>query len=134
MKRRKVLIPSKSLVVEVLKVGNEYILKGGTTNRQQQFSRMMAFAAYAERLEAREMAQVGRRHCLSYWRATEHLKPSTRYSHWLAMCKLWKLLGKPGMPPPPPEHKEKMKKVKLLQLHPLKDFSSHQEHDAEQGL
>ena len=81
-----------------------YVSKGGKDNRRQQFARMMAFASHAEALGAHEIAQVGGRHVVDYWRALRAsggLADSTLYSHWLAIRELWGLAGKPGEPPRP---------------------------------
>ena len=78
-----------------------YVRKGGKDNRRQQAARMLAFAAHCEALGAREMGQVGATHVIRYWKASEGLSGTTRYSHWLAIRELWKLAGKPNEPPRP---------------------------------
>lgn len=83
---------------------HSYTRKGGKDNRSQQAARMLAFAAHAQALGAREMGQVGGRHVVSYWkalRASGSLADSTLYNHWLAIRELWKLTGKSGEPPRP---------------------------------
>lgn len=88
-----------SLVEQVGLITNEYVRKGGKDNRRQQRSTMMAFAAYAEASGAQNMGQVGVRHVIRYWKAHRGLAEVTKYSHWRALCILWKLAKKPGEPP-----------------------------------
>ena len=78
-----------------------YVRKGGKDNRRQQAARMLAFAAHCEALGAREMGQVGATHVIRYWKASEGLSGTTRYSHGLASREFWKLAGKPTEPPRP---------------------------------
>lgn len=88
-----------SLVQQVELMTNDYVRKGGKDNRRQQRSTMMAFAAHAEASGARRMAQVGHSHVIRYWKAHRGLSEATKYSHWRALCILWKLAKKPGGPP-----------------------------------
>ncbi|MEZ2782519.1 hypothetical protein [Comamonas jiangduensis] len=90
-----------SLVKKVEELTNEYVRKGGKDNRMQQRSRMLAFAAHASTLGAREMGQVGAMHVVRYWKAHRHLADSTLKQHWHAIQVLWVLSGKAGEPPLP---------------------------------
>lgn len=90
-----------SLVTKVEVLTNEYVRKGGKDNRMQQRSRMLAFAAHASTLGARDMGQVGAMHVVRYWKAHRHLADSTLKQHWHALQVLWTLSGKPGDPPLP---------------------------------
>lgn len=89
------------LVQQVQELTRTYVRKGGKDNRRQQAARMLAFAAHCEALGAREMGQVGAIHVIRYWKASTDLSDATRYSHWLAIRKLWFLAGKPAEPPRP---------------------------------
>lgn len=85
--------------VEILSRG--YVRKGGKDNRRQQRARMFAFAESCAGEGAHSLAQVGAAHVIRYWRANRHLSDATRYNHWLALCVLWALCGKPADPPKP---------------------------------
>ena len=47
------------------------------------------------------MGQVGARHVISYWKASEGLSDATRYAHWLAIQELWRAANKVEEPPRP---------------------------------
>ena len=89
------------LMTQVQQLTHAYVRKGGKDNRRQQRQRMIAFAAHAAGLGAREMAQVGGRHVVSFFRSQRDLRDSTRYSYWLAICELWRLSKKSGEPSKP---------------------------------
>lgn len=89
------------LMTQVAELTHSYARKGGKDNRRQQRQRMMAFAAHAAGLGAREMSQVGGRHVVSFWRSQRVLAASTQYSYWLAIRELWLLSKKTGSPPRP---------------------------------
>lgn len=89
------------LLHQVEKLSRAYVRKGGKDNRRQQRARMLAFAKHAARLGAREMGQVGARHVISYWKASEGLSDATRYAHWLAIRELWRAANKVEEPPRP---------------------------------
>lgn len=96
-----------TLQKQVQQLTSSYVRKGGKGNRKQQRARMMAFAAHAEGLGARELGQVGGRHVVGYWKACRGLSEATTYAHWLAIRELWRLAGKPGEPPRPFPTEEK---------------------------
>lgn len=98
-----------SLVKDVELKTHEYARKGGKDNRRQQRARMIAFAAHAQALGAREMGQVGATHVIRYWKSNRDLSDTTLYNHWLAVCELWKLSGKSDQPPRP---RKKLKQQK----------------------
>lgn len=102
-----------SLVKKVEELTNEYVRKGGKENRKQQRSRMLAFAAHASTLGAREMGQVGATHVVRYWKANRDLSDATLYSHWLAIKELWRLSGKPLAPPHPRKKEPPQVKISL---------------------
>lgn len=90
-----------SLIKQVENKTHEYVRKGGKDNRKQQRARMLAFAAFASTIGAREMGQVGATHVIRYWKAHRELSDATLYSHWLAIRELWVIFGKSGEPPRP---------------------------------
>lgn len=90
-----------SLVKQVERLTDNYVRKGGKDNRKQQRARMLAFAALASTMGAREMGQVGATHVVRYWKAHRALSDATLYSHWLAIRELWAIFGKSGEPPRP---------------------------------
>lgn len=93
---------SYPIVIEVAKLTVGYVRRGGKDNRQQQRTRMLAFATFCAKLGARNLAEVGHRHIRLYWRSIAQYSPRTRYAHWLALRDLWALAGKTGCPMPPP--------------------------------
>ena len=98
-----------SLVKDVEVKTHEYARKGGKDNRRQQRARMIAFAAHAQALGAREMGQVGATHVIRYWKAHRDLSDATLYSHWLAIRELWTIYGKSDQPPRPRKKIEQQK-------------------------
>lgn len=78
-----------------------YAAKGHKGNRSQQVARIHAFAQHAYNLGARSLGQVGATHVIRYWKANRHRTDGTLYNHWLALCLLWEMSGKPGTPPEP---------------------------------
>lgn len=103
-----------SLVLQVERLTDNYVRKGGKDNRKQQRDRMLAFAAHAEASGAQEMGQVGATHVVRYWKAHRDLADTTLYSHWRALVLLWKLSGKTGDPPVPRKKKPLSLKEKLF--------------------
>ncbi len=89
------------VVQEVKRLGHNYCRKGGKKNRRQQLNRMIAFAEFCAALGANSMGQVGDRHVINYWRSLKHLRSSTLYNYWRALCILWRMTGKHRMPPKP---------------------------------
>lgn len=102
-----------SLIKQVERKTDDYVRKGGKDNRKQQRSRMLAFAALASTMGAREMGQVGATHVVRYWKAHRALSDSTLYSHWLAIRELWVIFGKPGEPPRPRKKEPLVAKTSL---------------------
>lgn len=91
----------KNLHEEVYALSHAYVSKGGKRNRNQQRKRMLAFAKFAQSKGIKAPGQLGRKQVIQYWRVNSDLSDATLYSHWLAMCELWRLLGKPENPPKP---------------------------------
>ncbi len=92
---------SHPLVLEVAKLSQGYIRRGGKRNRRQQQHRMLTFADYAAANGAKTIAEIGGKQVINYWKAHEHLAEKTLYNHWCAICALWDLSGKAGKPPKP---------------------------------
>ena len=93
-----------SLIRQVEQATHAWAAKGHKANRARQRRMMYRFASHAEALGAHEIAQIGGRHVVDYWRALRAsggLADSTLYSHWLAIRELGGLAGKPGEPPRP---------------------------------
>lgn len=78
-----------------------YAAKGNKANRSQQLARIEAFAQHTHSLGARHLGQVGASHVIRYWKANRGLSDGTLYNHWLALCQLWQMSGKPDKPPEP---------------------------------
>ena len=90
-----------SLQDEIRTLTQGYVRKGGKDNRHQQRGRMEKFADYCAEHGARSLGQIGKGQVIGYWKAHRHLAPRTLHAHWLALCELWRLAGKPGQPPRP---------------------------------
>jgi len=90
-----------SIIREVNQLTRGYSRKGGKKNRRQQRSRMLKFAAFCREKGARQMAEVGKRHVIQFWKANRHLSDGTLLNHWYAIRQLWILTEKPGTPPQP---------------------------------
>lgn len=90
-----------NLYEEVYALSHGYVSKGGKKNRNQQRKRMLAFAKFAQSKGVKSMGQLGRRQVRQYWKANIDLSDPTLYAHWLAICEVWRLLGKPEAPPEP---------------------------------
>lgn len=91
----------KKIVIELQKLTNGYVKKGGKDNRRQQRARMIAFAEFCASLGVNSLGQIGKNHVIQYWKTNRNLAESTAYSHWLAIRSLWELSGKAGEPPKP---------------------------------
>jgi hypothetical protein len=89
------------LVTQVQVKTDEYVRKGGKRSRKDRRAVMLAFAAHAAGLGARQMGQVGATHVVRYWKAHRGLKDATLANHWYALCELWELFDKPSKPPKP---------------------------------
>jgi hypothetical protein len=98
------------LYSEVNILTHGYVRKGGKDNRNQQRRRMLAFAKLAQKLGAKSLAQVGRRHVVLYWKRHQHLSDATLMAHWYAIRELWRMAGKLEDPPKPFAERERMAK------------------------
>ena len=100
---------SLTLQQQVEQDTHAWAAKGHKANRARQRRMMMAFAAHAEALEARDKGQVGDRTVVAYWKALRAAKRAyaTQMDHWRAIRELWGIWGKPGEPPRPREGGEK---------------------------
>jgi hypothetical protein len=90
-----------NIIQEVKKLTHPYASKGGTDNRKQQISRMLAFAAFARAEGVNSLGQAGKAHVIRYWKLHRHLSDATLYNHWRAISILWQLAEKKGEPPRP---------------------------------
>ncbi len=89
------------LEIEVERLTNSYVAKGGSDNKKQQRARMLAFARHCEQIGAFSMAQVGKDHVIKWWKKNRNLADRTLYEHHRALSILWRLAGKSGQPPEP---------------------------------
>lgn len=79
-----------------------YDRQGGKANRRQQLDRACTVCDWVQRnYQVRHLGQLGGRQIVKFWKAHESLADSTRYSYWLALCQLWRMVGKAGEPPKP---------------------------------
>lgn len=90
-----------NIIEEVMDITNGYLRTGGKRNRRKQHEKMKRFAHFCLSKGARNLAEVGQRHVIQFWMSLEHLKKSTRYAYYLAVCELWERAHKPGKPPKP---------------------------------
>lgn len=90
-----------SIIQEVKKLTHSYAAKGGSDNRKQQISRMIAFSTFVRGEGVNSLGQVGKAQVIRYWKVHRHLSDATLYSHWRAIAILWQLADKVGEPPRP---------------------------------
>jgi hypothetical protein len=90
-----------SLYQQIHWLAGAYVRKGGKTNRRLQRQRMLAFARFAQTRGARDLAQIGRRHVIDYYKSRASLSATTRYHDFLAIRILFQLAGKASEPPRP---------------------------------
>lgn len=83
------------VVQEIKNLTRDYVRRGGKTNRRQQHKRMIEFGLFCRNnLETPNMAAVGKRHVVSYYKSIEDLSDATRLSHYYALKTLFALAGK----------------------------------------
>jgi len=83
------------IVQEIKNLTRDYVRKGGKTNRRQQHKRMIEFGLFCrDNLETPNMAAVGKRHVVSYYKSIEDLSDATRLSHYYALKILFSFAGK----------------------------------------
>lgn len=94
---------SLTLQQQVEQDTHAWAAKGHKANRARQRRMMLAFAAHAQALGARDRGQVGDRTVTSYWKALRAAgrAHATQMDHWRALRELWEIWGKPGEPPRP---------------------------------
>lgn len=89
------------IVQEIKNLTRDYVRKGGKTNRRQQHKRMIEFGLFCrDSLQTPNLAAVGKRHVVSYYKSLEKLSDTTRLSHYYALKTLFSLAGK-AMPVKP---------------------------------
>ena len=89
-----------SIKTEVLLLTRNYVRSGGKSNRRQQLQRMLAFTSLCQDQGVKNLAQVGQKHVMGYYRQNKHLSYPTLYNHFLAIAKLFELAGKKEPPRP----------------------------------
>lgn len=85
---------------EVLLLTRNYVRSGGKFNRKQQLQRMLAFTSFCQDQGAKDLAQVGQKHVMAYYRDNKTFSHPTLYNHFLAIAKLFELAGKKEPPRP----------------------------------
>lgn len=86
------------IVQEIKNLSRDYVRSGGKTNRRQQYKRMLEFGLFCrDNLQTPNMAAVGERHVVRYYKSIDDLSHSTRMSHYYALKTLFLLAGK--LPP-----------------------------------
>ena len=90
-----------SLRDDIKHLSHDYARKGGKQNRRKQAKRMLALAAFAERMGCKHLGELGKRHVIEFWKSQRDLSKNVQYQHWLAFRHLWVLAKKPGEPPKP---------------------------------
>ena len=98
-----------SIKTEVLLLTRNYVRSGGKFNRKQQLQRMLAFTSFCQDQGAKDLAQVGQKHVMAYYRDNKNLSHPTIYNHFLAITKLFELALK--NPPPRPYRTELIRYV-----------------------
>ena len=89
------------IVQEIKNLTRDYVRKGGKTNRRQQHKRMIEFGLFCrDNLQTPNLAAVGKRHVVSYYKSLKKLSDATRLSHYYALKTLFSLAGK-AMPVKP---------------------------------
>lgn len=87
---------SKPDIVQEIKIlTRDYVRKGGKTNRRQQHKRMLEFGLFCrDNLQAPNLAAVGKRHVVRYYKSIDSFSDTTRLSHYYALKTLFSLAGK----------------------------------------
>ncbi|WP_022967653.1 hypothetical protein [Denitrificimonas caeni] len=89
------------ILQEIKNLTRDYVRKGGKKNRRQQHKRMLEFGLFCrDNLQAPNLATVGKRHVVRYYKSIENLSDATRLSHYYAIKTLFLLAGK-AMPVKP---------------------------------
>ena len=89
------------IVQEIKNLTRDYVRKGGKANRRQQHKRMLEFGLFCrDSLQTPNLAAVGKRHVVRYYKKIESFSDATRLSHYYALKTLFSLAGK-AMPVKP---------------------------------
>lgn len=89
------------ILQEIKNLTRDYVRKGGKINRRQQHKRMLEFGLFCrDNLQTPNLAAVGKRHVVRYYKKIESLSDITRLSHYYAIKTLFLLAGK-AMPVKP---------------------------------
>ena len=84
------------IVQEIKNLTRDYVRKGGKTNRRQQYNRMLEFGLFCrDNLQTPNLAAVGKRHVVRYYKSIDNLSESTRINHYYALKTLFSLANKP---------------------------------------
>ena len=90
------------LARKINELSHQYVRGGSKQNRRLQVGRMIKFAEFIEETEKLNgLQEIGKRHVLLFWKSNREFAPKTAHDYWLALCILWKLIGKTGTPPKP---------------------------------
>lgn len=102
------LIWGKNMLKEIQILSDEYLRHGGKKWRRQQVKRLKKICSdIAVTENIGHPAQIGKAHVHRYYRRIENLTERTRYHHYLALCELWKMLGRHSYPPKPIDDRNK---------------------------
>ena len=83
------------IVQEIKNLTRDYVRKGGKSHRRQQHKRMIEFGLFCrDNLQTPNLAAVGKRHVVRYYKSIENLSDATRLSHYYAIKTLFSLAGK----------------------------------------
>lgn len=83
------------IVQEIKNLTRDYVRKGGKTNRRQQYNRMLEFGLFCrDNLQTPNLAAVGKRHVVRYYKSIESFSDATRISHYYALKTLFSLASK----------------------------------------
>lgn len=89
------------IMQEIKNLTRDYVRRGGKANRRQQHKRMIEFGLFCrDSLQTPNLAAVGKRHVVSYYKSLKKLSDATRLSHYYAIKTLFLLAGK-AMPVKP---------------------------------
>jgi len=83
------------VVQEIKNLTRDYVRRGGKTNRRQQHKRMIEFGLFCrDNFQTPNLASVGKRHVVGYYKSIESFSDATRLSHYYAIKTLFSLAAK----------------------------------------
>lgn len=83
------------VVQEIKNLTRDYVRRGGKTNRRQQHKRMIEFGLFCrDNFQTPNLASVGKRHVVGYYKSIESFSDATRLSHYYALKTLFSLASK----------------------------------------